>query len=185
MTSTVPLPPMIGIHGWGLYDMDLDEAFATAASRGFRAMDLGSGDLGRGMRVDAVRLSGDPAECERVAGKAAAASIQLKDMFVATPGLVNDPDPAVRERNNTMIQGLCANASRIGLPGFTFSPGGYATDGWRGAFDAAADALREMVDIGARNDVVIRIEPHVHSVTDTPERALEMAQAVPGADLHP
>ena len=180
MSADPPRPPTIAIHGWGLYEFDLDDQLKIASERGFEAMDVGSGDLGYGVRVEATRLANDPVECDRIAGLAAENGVRLTDMFVATPVPINDLSDEARLRNHEVVEGLARNAARIGLPGFTFSPGTYASVEWADAFELAATELRALVDIGSRHDVAIRVEPHVHSVADTPDRAQELVEAVPG-----
>lgn len=180
MSADAARPPTIAIHGWGLYEFDIEDELKIASERGFKAMDVGSGDLGYGVRVDATRLANDPAECDRIADLAEENGVRLTDMFVATPVLINDPSDEGRLRNREVVQGLARNAARIGLPGFTFSPGTYAAVEWADAFALATTELRALVDIGSQHDVAIRVEPHIHSVADTPDRAQELIEAVPG-----
>ena len=61
-------------------------------------------------------------------------------------------------------------------------PGFYDT-AWELAFDFVAAELRRFVAAGADGGLAVSIEPHLESVTDTPERTLQMLDAVPGLTL--
>ena len=61
-------------------------------------------------------------------------------------------------------------------------PGFYDT-AWEPAFDLVAAELSRFVAAGADGGLAVSIEPHLDSVTDTPERTLRMLAAVPGLTL--
>ena len=97
---------------------------------------------------------------------------------------LNHPDPALRAAHRPMLTAFLDFSVAIGLSGVTFSPGRY----WAGQtpaadFERAAGELRCLVAEGSRRGQRIRIEPHIESVTWSPDLALDMLAAVPGLSL--
>ncbi len=97
---------------------------------------------------------------------------------------VNDPDPAVRERNLALIEGAAAFTARIGAPGFTVLPGvDHTARRDPQEFALSVEYLKRARDIAVRHGLQLRFEPHMGSITDTPELALDLVEAVPGLSV--
>lgn len=103
--------------------------------------------------------------------------------FGAAPALhsLNDPDDSVRSRNFELLRGAAHFTKLIGSPGMTILPG-VDQIGFSQAenLKRSIESLKRAVDIAAGFDVEVRFEPHMGSVTDTPELALQVVEAVPG-----
>jgi sugar phosphate isomerase/epimerase len=93
----------------------------------------------------------------------------------------NDPDPELRRRALNRFRGLCQCAAEagfesiMGLPGMP-QPELSDDDAW----EIAVEMLAAMVAAGAEYGVQVDVEPHVGSIAQTPEKARELAEAVPG-----
>jgi sugar phosphate isomerase/epimerase len=174
--------PLLAAHSWSFPHLDLPAACRHAASLGYDALDLGSGDLGAPAGLDVPTVLADDTFPERARRAAADAGIVYTDYFVGLPHPVNDPDPGHAVENAAAFRALVPRLDAAGVPGVTFSPGFYAGRSWEDALAAAAASLHEMVAI-AGPDLRVSIEPHVESVTDTPERARDLIAIVPGLTL--
>jgi sugar phosphate isomerase/epimerase len=173
--------PLLAAHSWSFPHLDLAAACRHAASLGYEALDLGSGDFGVPAGIDVPTVVADEQFAERACRAARDAGIVYTDYFAALPYAVNDPEPGRAADNAGVFRALVPRLVAAGIPGVTFSPGFYAGRSWDEAFASAATALRQLVAIcgGLR----VRIEAHVDSVADTPRRTLELLGLVPGLTL--
>jgi sugar phosphate isomerase/epimerase len=174
--------PLLAAHSWSFPHLDLPAACRHAATLGYDALDLGSGDLGGPARLDVPAVLADDTFPERARRAASDTGIVYTDYFVGLPHAVNDPDPGHAAENAETFRALVPPLLAAGVPGVTFSPGFYADRSWEDAFATAAASLHEMVAIAGPN-LRVSIEPHVESVTDTPERTRDLLAIVPGLTL--
>lgn len=103
--------------------------------------------------------------------------------FGVAPSLhsLNDPDPEVREENMRYVRGAAAFCKLIGSPGMTILPGvDHTSRTLAENLAVSAEYLRRAVDIAGEYGIQVRFEPHMGSVTDTPELALGIVNDVPG-----
>lgn len=94
---------------------------------------------------------------------------------------LNNPNPAIREKNYVYIR-ACAHFSQlIGSPGMTILPGvDHTVRPLAENLSVSIEYLRRAVEIAGAYGVEIRFEPHMGAVADTPELALQLVEAVPG-----
>jgi sugar phosphate isomerase/epimerase len=175
--------PVLACHYWSIYHLEIEDACRWASEAGYGGMDLGSGDLGAGARLDPERLAHDGTTAARLHRAAAEAGIIYTDLFLALPFPANDPDPTHQTANLELLRGVAAVAPRAGIPILTTSPGFTGTDAWEDAFARSGAALREWVAAGQNHGVAIAVEAHLESVADTPERTEALIDAVPGLAL--
>jgi sugar phosphate isomerase/epimerase len=173
--------PLLAAHSWSFPHLDLPAACRHAASLGYEALDLGSGDFGVPAGLDVPTVVADDRFPERARRAAADAGIVYTDYFVGLPFAVNDPEPGHRAENAGVFRALVPRLVAAGIPGVTFSPGFYAGRSWDEDFASAATALRDFVATGS--GLQVRIEAHVDSVADTPQRTLQLLEQVPGLTL--
>jgi sugar phosphate isomerase/epimerase len=173
--------PLLAAHSWSFPHLDLSAACRHAASLGYDALDLGSGDFGVPAGIDVPAVVADEHFSARAHRAAGDAGIVYTDYFVALPHAVNDPEPGAAAENAEVFRALVPRLVVAGIPGVTFSPGLYAGRFWDETFASAATSLRELVAIGS--GLQVRIEPHVDSVADTPRRTLDLLGLVPGLTL--
>ena len=96
----------------------------------------------------------------------------------------NTPDEEEYVHQREVYAGWIDFAAEVGSDGITLSPGKY----WPGldaetAFARGRDQLVPLAEHAAERGVRLRIEPHVESVTWSPELALRMLDEVPGLSL--
>lgn len=103
--------------------------------------------------------------------------------FGAAPSLhsLNDPDPDVREKNMAYVRGAAHFCQLIDSPGMTILPGvDHTSRSLAENIDVSIEYLRRAVNIAGEYGVEVRYEPHMGSLADTPELALQLVDAVPG-----
>lgn len=172
----------LGCHLWTFPQCTLAEAAGI-----IRALGLAHMDLGNARDFDPVYIAAHvTAEAARLNRLKAEHGLTFVDAFpdIAPSYSLNQPDPALRAQRRPLHTAFLDFAAAIGLSGVTFSPGHY----WPGQtpqsdFDHAAEELRHLVAEGAQRGLHIRIEPHIESVTWTPDLTLAMLAAVPGLSL--
>ena len=106
--------------------------------------------------------------------------------FGVAPSLhsLNDPDPEVREENMRYVRGAAAFCKLIGSPGMTILPGAdHISRTLADNLTVSTEYLRRAVDIAGEYGIEVRFEPHMGSVSDTPELALGIVNAVPGLKI--
>ncbi|MEP6987647.1 MAG: sugar phosphate isomerase/epimerase family protein, partial [Chloroflexota bacterium] len=112
---------------------------------------------------------------------------QLKVMdyftqFGTAPALhsLNDMDETIRRRNMVLVRGAAEFCKLIGSPGMTILPGiDQVERSLEDNLNVSAEYLRQAIDIAAEFGIEVRFEPHMGSVADTPELALQLIEAVP------
>ena len=94
---------------------------------------------------------------------------------------LNDLDPTIRERNVYLLRGAAQFCKLIGSPSMTILPGvDHPYIPLAQNLKQSAESLRKAVDIAGEYGVEAQFEPHMGSVADTPELAMELIEAVPG-----
>lgn len=153
-------------------------------------LDIPFVDLGAhadGTHLQPERIEADPAgEAERVRRAAEVAGVGVADLF-PTFGRgfrdrpANTPDAGVRAANRRRFEAFVDFARRVGAGGITLLPGVvWEHLGPERSFELSVEALTELVEIGRGAGLRVSVEPHLESVVEPPERALALAQAVPG-----
>jgi sugar phosphate isomerase/epimerase len=174
--------PILSAHSWSYGNLTLDQVFEQVATAGYSGLDLGSGELGRNHGLEVAAVLANRSFASDVAKLADSHGLRLNDYFAWLPNDVNAESKEARAENNQVFRDLVPVLAAAGIHGVTLSPGGYLQDRWNESFQTSVKALSDLVEIaGGRLDV--RIEAHVESVTDTPERTAAMVRAVPGLSL--
>ena len=94
---------------------------------------------------------------------------------------INDPDPAVIRQNVESIKGIAQFCKATGMNSITVLPGFDHPNRTREQnLDASAIGLKQYVDVAGEHGIMICFEPHVGSLTNTPELALALVERVPG-----
>lgn len=172
----------LGCHYWTFAECTVREAAGIIRALGLEYMDLGNT-----RDFDPLYIAAHPAEeAARLNGIRAETGITFVDAFphVMPAFSLNHPDPAARAAHRATMAACLDFAGRIGLAGLTVSPGRYWPESTPAAdFERGAEELRWLVAQGQERGLLVRIEPHIESVTWTPALTLDMLRAVPGLSL--
>ncbi len=173
----------LGCHKWTFL-----AATCREAARLVRALELDCMDLGNAPDLDPAYVADHPLEeAERFNKIKADTGLRFVDCFPqwGDPNFSNNnPDPEARAAFRRIWQGFFRFASAIGLTGVTLSPGRYwPNEATKVSFERAAEELRWAVSEAQPHGLKLRIEPHIESVTWTPQLAVEMCRQVPGLSL--
>jgi sugar phosphate isomerase/epimerase len=164
-----------GCHTWGFNDKPLTEALGTIARLGFRYVDIGSGP-----HLDVVQASEKP---ERTADTfkrdLEKFNLKVSDLYLMLPRIAMADDER-REHEVTSFEKLMPFAVALGTPGITVSPGVAGTEPLEEQMDRVADVLRRFIDMAGEHDIALSVEPHLDSVTPTPDAALQLVNRVDG-----
>jgi len=177
------MPIQLACHKWTFPAASCAEAARLVRALGFDLMDLGnSPDL------DPAYVAEHPdEEADRFNRIKAETGVRFVDCFPQWGSIGfsnNSADPEVRAAFRRIWSGFFRFAAGIGLTGVSLSPGRY----WPGesvdaSFQRGAEELRWAVAEAAKHALQLRIEPHISSVTWTPDLAVRMCEAVPGLSL--
>ncbi|HVV01961.1 MAG TPA: sugar phosphate isomerase/epimerase family protein [Verrucomicrobiae bacterium] len=97
---------------------------------------------------------------------------------------INHPLPSRRKFARAQFSRTLDYAAAAGSKHVTILPGvTFETEPRSVSLKRAADELSWRVESAAALDLTVAVEPHVGSLTDTPERALSLAASVPGLGL--
>lgn len=164
-------------HTWAFTDLTLPEALGTIARLGFRYADIGSG-----ANLNAPRAAANPRKAAlEIRADLDLFNLQISDLYLMLPR-ISLPDER-RQRELDLYRALVPFAVELGTPGITLSPGLAQPPDDAEAYDRTAEALREMVKLGADAGLRISIEPHLDSIAPTPEAASRFIEDVPGLTL--
>ena len=176
------MPIQLGGHIFSTPHLKLEESV-----RVWRALGISVMDLGNGADLDPDVVGANPErEAERVRSIGERLGMRFYDAFpqATDKHITNSPDAEEYVHQREVYAGWIDFAAEVGLDGITLSPGKY----WPGlsaesAFTRGRDQLVPLVEHAATRGVRLRIEPHVESVTWSPELALRMLDEVPGLSL--
>jgi sugar phosphate isomerase/epimerase len=94
---------------------------------------------------------------------------------------VNHPEQGRRTQARDQFQRTLDYAAAAGSKHVTILPGVvFETEARSASLARAADELGWRVERAAEMELTVAVEPHVGSIADTPERALELAALTPG-----
>ncbi len=177
----------LAVGNWSFEVLPLEATLMVCKSLGFDSVGI-SGFHNRG------RCSFEPADVLANPQKQADILNALLDkyqlkvidffpQFGIAPSIhsLNDMDASIRERNMEYVRGAAQFCKLIGSPGMTILPGVDQLE--RPLADnlaVSAEYLAKAVAIAGEYGIEVRFEPHMGSVADTPELALQLVNAVPG-----
>lgn len=173
----------LGCHKW-----TFPAATCGEAARLVRALGLDLMDLGNAPDLDPAYVAEHPEEeAARFNRIKAETGVRFVDCFPQWGSIAfsnNSPDPDERAAFRRIWRGFFRFAGGIGLSGVSLSPGRYwAGESIEASFARGAEELRWAVAEAGKYDLLLRIEPHISSVTWTPDLAIRMVQEVPGLSL--
>ncbi len=104
--------------------------------------------------------------------------LQLDENF--TDFAVNNPDPRRRKFSRQQFLKTLDYAAAAGSKHVTLLPGvTFKKESWTMSLERSADELAWRVEQASAMKLTVGVEPHVGSLVDTPERAMQLAALVP------
>ncbi len=108
--------------------------------------------------------------------------LQLHENF--TDYAVNHPEPARRKLARQQFLKTLDYAAAAGSKHVTILPGvSFKSESRVAALERAADELSWRVEEAGAMKLTLGVEPHLGSIADTPDRAMQLAALVPGLGL--
>lgn len=164
------------------------DAARVIALIGIPNLDVGAHEGGCHIQPSAVEAQ--PAQTtEEIRRATASAGLGISDFF-ATFGEgfrnrpVNTPDPAEREANRQRFRAIVTVSRAIGAKGITLLPGVIWEElGAERSLELSIAELQSLVPIAHDAGLRLSVECHLESVAESPDRALELVQSVPGLQL--
>jgi sugar phosphate isomerase/epimerase len=150
---------------------------------GFRAIDVGA-FAGWAHYEPSVLAARPEAMAREIGAVAERYEMSLSDLIVTFgPGLVercvNYPDRAVRDANLETFKRLTEFCRHASIPGITLCPGAeHKSLGRAASLQLAMDELARLAEVGHQAGLRVSFEPHVESITESPEDALRVVRQV-------
>ena len=168
----------------------LDGALAVCKSIGFKGVDI-AGFHGRGRAsYEPDEVGANPQkfadDAKRLLDKHGLEAVEYFPQFGLSffERSINDPDPSVRERNFTAMKGIAQFCKLMGIHSITVLPGAdHPSQTKQQNMDISGQSLKRYTEITGEQSVVLCFEPHMGSVANTPELALELVQRAPDAKV--
>ena len=174
----------LAVAGHSFEILPLEGTMAVAKHLGFKGIDIAGFHARGNASLEPEDVAADPQgmadHVKHLLDKYELDAVDFFPQFGASPDLhgLNDPHPAVRSKNHDLIRGAAHFSQLAGIPGLTLIPG-VDHPGRPLAENPGAGRRRKcdsLTEIAAEYGVTLRFEPHVGSVTYTPELAVELIE---------
>ncbi len=165
-------------HTWGFNDQSLATALGTVARLGFRCVDLGSGP-----HLDVVAATEEPDKtAESFLALLETFNLRVSDLYIMLPR-ISVADDERRQHEVESFERLLPFAAKLGTPGITVSPGLHKQGSPDEVVPRVAAVLTQFVEMAGERGIDLSFEPHLDSVTQTPDHALDLLNRVDGLTL--
>lgn len=155
---------------------------------GFRGVDIGLFE-GHGHLKPSLELRRPSAAAGKLRAKLETRGLAAADLFLQVHAgfeeyAINHPLAERRFFAREQFHRSLDYARALGSDHLTLLPGvNFSGDGRKASTARAIDELTWRIEKARGSGIQIAVEPHVGSLVDTPENALELARAVPGLGL--
>lgn len=165
-------------HTWGFNDQPLATALGTVARLGFRYVDLGSGP-----HLDVTAAADQPEKtAEAFHELLGTFNLKVSDLYLMLPR-ISVADDARRQHEVDTFTRLLPFAAKLGTPGITVSPGLHKQGPAAVVVPRVAGVLAQFVEMAGDRGMDLSFEPHLDSVAQTPDHALDLLHQVDGLTL--
>jgi sugar phosphate isomerase/epimerase len=169
----------LGYCTWGMPTVPVDTFIPFLAQLGYDGIEL---TVIPGYTTELSLL--DAAERRRIARMLKDHHLELPAIAGHTHMLERDPDMAERQwARLTAAVDLAIDWAMDGTPPAIDTTVGGTPEQWDELKSLMIERVGALVRYGEQRGVVIAIEPHVGSMLDTPERVLELLDAIPSPNL--
>jgi sugar phosphate isomerase/epimerase len=178
------------VSSYSFEAIPLEGALAVVKSMGFRETDIGGFHQRGRASLEPDQVGAHPEryadDLRRLLDKYELKAGDYFAQFGTSPAhrALTDPDPDVPRRNVESMRGIARFCQRVGIPNVTVLPG--VDDPSRTLehnLDLAGTGLKRYVEVCGEHGVQVSFEPHMGSVTLTPELALQVVARAPGVKL--
>lgn len=173
---------------WSWSLLPFDTVAHIMSLLGFRAIDVGA--FAGWAHFEPAALAADSrANARRVVAVAQQYGLALSDLIVTFgPGLaehcVNSPEQAVRDANLETFKRLTDFCVAAAIPGITLCPGvEHKLLGRAASLEIASTELARLAGAGYEAGLRVSFEPHVESITESPEDTLKVIKRAPHLTL--
>lgn len=172
----------IACHTWAFNDRPLPEALGTIARLGFRYVDIGSGP-----HINVAQVAGDPRRAAAAIRRDLVTfNLTLSDLYLMLPR-ISLPDDTRRRKEIESFKALLPFIVALEAPGVTLSPGLAYPDADADAYGRVVESLNMMLEAARLATPATRlrvsIEPHMDSMAQKPDVALQLLRDVEGLEL--
>lgn len=161
----------------------LESTLRKIRRQGFDLVDLAAGAK---HQVDKMLAAQNPIEQAVPVRKALTAmGMDVSEVFLLHfDHPINHPDAGKRELGRKHFAGFAEFCREIGAESVMMSPGIlYDEIGETASLQLAVEELRYQQEVCTRHGLLLNIEPHWHSLAESPERAQWLCEQVPGLGL--
>ncbi|TFG68616.1 MAG: hypothetical protein E4H27_07805, partial [Anaerolineales bacterium] len=161
----------------------LESTLRAIKRQGFDCIDLAAGAQ---QQVDKMLAATDPRDQAAVVRKALAAmGMDISEVFLLHfDNPINHPDPIKRRTGRELFNGFVEFCREIGAESVMMSPGIlYDEIGEAASLQSAVEELRYQQQVCTDHGLQLNMEPHWHSLAESPTRAQWFCEQVPGLGL--
>ena len=173
---------------WSWPLLSFEDVIRVMRVLGFSAIDVGA--FAGFVHFEPAELAGDPrGAAARMADIARRHDVVFPDLFVAfgptlSVNALNAPELDIRDDNAATFRRIVEFCAEAGIPGITLCPGvQHAGVSRAAALDLATQELGRLFELGRAAGLRVSFEPHLESITESPEEALSVVKNVPGLTL--
>lgn len=185
-TAVQPMKATCTSWSWSL--LPFEEVVRIMSLLGFQAIDVGA--FAGWAHYEPSELARHPRKmAQEITEISRRYAMDLTDLIVTFgPGLVencvNFPKQAVRDANLETFKGLAEFCQLAGIPGITLCPGVvHESIGRAASRELTIVELTRLAEVGQQAGLRVSFEPHVKSITESPEEALDLIWQIPNLSL--
>lgn len=185
--ASTPILPRLACADSAFPKLSHEVALQVIRDLGIGAVDVCVFPVYGHIAPDAVRA--DPAAAaETLLPALERTGLAVADVFLILGGFeeyaVNHPADEVRTESLASFEATVEFARRLASPGVTLLPGvEFDEVGPEASLQLAASELQRRAQLAAEAGLALSFEPHYQSITETPERTLELLAAAPDLSL--
>lgn len=179
------MKPKLSCTDFSFPKLDHDQALGVIALLGLKGVDIGMFE-GHGHLKPSKELRNPDRSAGKLRGRLDAHGLKPADLFLQIHAgfeamAINHPDASVRRSARDQFLRALDYATALGADHLTLLPGvAFTGEARKSSLARASDELAWRVGSAAPRRIQVAVEPHVGSLIDTPERAMELAHRVPG-----
>jgi sugar phosphate isomerase/epimerase len=173
---------------WSWPLLPFEDVIRVMRVLGFSAIDVGA--FAGFVHFEPAEIARDPRQAAaQLTNLGARHDVVFTDLFVTFGGslsvnAVNAPEQHVRDVNAETFRGIVEFCAEAGIPGITLCPGVQHPGSSRAAcLDLATQELGRLTSLGLDAGLRVSFEPHVESITESPDEALRVVRGVAGLTL--